>query len=66
MADWSKALVNFLDVTASIAEGIIETDLHVNLLTATNVFCQSFCRPFYSKKGIPYNQALRLVKNLFK
>ena len=45
-ADWSKLLKNFLDVTVSIAEGIIETDLHVNLLTASNAFCQSFCHPF--------------------
>ena len=29
MADWSKTSINFLDVTVSIAEGIIETDLYV-------------------------------------
>ena len=28
-ADMSKTSINFLDVTASIAEGIIETDLYV-------------------------------------
>ena len=27
-ADWSKT-INFLDVTVSIAEGVIETDLYV-------------------------------------
>ena len=26
-ADWSKKSINFLDVTVSIAEGVIETDL---------------------------------------
>ena len=28
-ADWSKTLINFLDVTVSIAEDVIETDLYV-------------------------------------
>ena len=28
-ADWSKASVNFLDVTVSITEGVLETDLYV-------------------------------------
>ena len=26
-ADWSETLINFLDVTVSITEGITETDL---------------------------------------
>ena len=28
MADWSKTSINFLDVTVSIAEDIIETGLY--------------------------------------
>ena len=28
-ADWSKTSINFLDVTVSVAEGVIETDLYV-------------------------------------
>ena len=27
--DWSKVSINFSDITVSIAEGIIETDAHV-------------------------------------
>ena len=29
MADWSKTSINFLDVTVSIADGVMETDLYV-------------------------------------
>ena len=28
-ANWSKKSMNFLDVTVSFAEGVIETDLYV-------------------------------------
>ena len=30
-ADWSKTLINLLDITVSITEGIIETDLYVKI-----------------------------------
>ena len=36
-ADWSKTSINFLDVTVSIAEGVIEADLYVKP-TVTNIF----------------------------
>ena len=59
-ADWAKRSVNFLDVTASIAEGIIETDLYVKPTDSHQYLLSSSCHPFYCKKGIPYSQALRL------
>ena len=59
-ADWSKTLINFLDVTVSIAEGVIETDLYVKPTDSQQYLLLSSCHPFYCKKGISYSQALRL------
>ena len=59
-ADWSKTSINFLDVTVSIAEGVIETDLYVKPIDSLQYLLSSSCHPFYCKKGIPYNQTLRL------
>ena len=59
-ADWSKTSINFLDVTVSIAEGVIETDLYVKPTDSHQYLLSSSCHPFYCKKGIPYSQALRL------
>ena len=53
-ADWSKTSINFLDVTVSITECIYMLN-HQDLLSSS-------CHPFYSKKGIPYSQALRLKR----
>ena len=51
MADWSKTSINFLDVTASIAEGTIETDLNVKPTDSDQYFLPSSCHPFYGKNG---------------
>ena len=59
-AECSKTSVNFLDVTVFIAEGIIETDLHVKPTDSHQYLLSCSCHPFYCKKGIPYSQALRL------
>ena len=59
-ADWSKTSKNYLDVTVSITEGIIETDLFVKPADSRQYLLSSSCHPFYWKKGIPYSQALRL------
>ena len=32
----------------------------LNLWAVTNIFCRLLCHPFYSKKVIPYSQAIRL------
>ena len=59
-ADWSKTSINFLDVTVSIAEGVIEIDLYVKPADSQQYLLLSSCHPFYCKKGISYSQALRL------
>ena len=59
-ADWSKTSINFLDVTLSITEGIIETDLNAKPKDSHQYLLSSSCHPFYCKKGITYSQALRL------
>ena len=59
-ADWSKRSINVLDVTVSIAEGIMKTGLYVKPTDSHQYLLSSSCHPFYFKKGIPYSQALRL------
>ena len=59
-ADWSKTSIIFLDVTISITDGIIETDLYMKLTDSHQYLLSSSCHPFYCKKGIPHSQALRL------
>ena len=54
-ADWSKTSINFLDVTVSFTEGIIETDLYVKCTDSHKYLPPSSCYPFYCKKGIPYS-----------
>ena len=52
-ADWSKMSINFLEVTVSIAEAIIETDLY-DKSNYNHQHLLSSCHPFYCKKGIYY------------
>ena len=59
-AEWSKTSINFLDVTVSLVEGVIETDLYVKPTDSHQYLQSSSCHPFHCKKGIPYSQALRL------
>ena len=56
-AEWSKT---FLDVTVSLIEGVIETDLFVKPTDSHQYLQSSSCDPFHCKNGIPYSQALRL------
>ena len=57
---WSNTSINFLVVTVSIAEGIIETDIYVKPTDSHEFLLSSSCHPFYYTKGISYSQALRL------
>ena len=58
--EWSKSSINFLDVTVSLVEKVIETDLYIKS-TGSHQYLQSgSCPPFHCKKRIPYRQALRL------
>ena len=63
MADWSKTSINFLYVTVSIAEGVIETDLYAKPTDSHQYLLSSSSYPFYCKKGIPYSQTLRICSN---
>ena len=58
--DWSKASINFKDITTSIQEGVIETDLYVKPMDSHQYLLPSSCHPFYCKKVMPYSQTLRL------
>ena len=56
LQQWSKTSISFLDVTVSLINGVIETDLY----DSHQYLQSSSCHPFHCKKGIPYSQALRL------
>ena len=65
-AEWSKTFVVFLDVTVSLTEGVIETDLYVKPTDSHQYIQSSSCHPFHCKKGIPYSQVkLHLFRNTF-
>ena len=59
-AEWSKTSINFLDVTVSPVEGVIETGLYVKPTDSHQYLQSNSCHPFHCKKCIPYRQALRL------
>ena len=52
-AEWSKTSINFLDVTVSLIEGAIETDLCVKPTGSHQYLQSSSCHPFHCKNGIP-------------
>ena len=49
--EWSKTSINFLDVTVSLIEGAIETDLFVKPTDSHQYLQSSSCHPFHCKKG---------------
>ena len=59
MAEWSQTSMNFLDVTISLIDGKITTDLYIKASDSHQYLHSSSCHPYHSKKGIPYSQALR-------
>ena len=59
-ANRSAASINFLDVTVSIIEGVIETDIYVKLTDSHQYLLSSSCHPFRYKKSILYSQTLRI------
>ena len=54
--------INFLDVTVSLENGKIETDLYVKPTDTHLHLHSSSCHPYHCKNGIPYSQTLRLNK----
>ena len=59
-AEWSQKSINFLDVTVSLIDGQIETDLYVKPTDSHQYLHSSLCHPYHCKKSILYSQALRL------
>ena len=57
-AKWSQKSVNFLDVTVSLIERHIETDVYVKLIDSRQYLHSSSCHPYHCKKSIPYCQVL--------
>ena len=49
-AEWSKTSINFLDVTVSLVEGVIETDLYVKPTDSHQYLQSSLYHPFHCKK----------------
>ena len=52
-AEWSKTSINFLDVTVSLIEGAIETDLYVKPTDSHQYLQSSSYHPFHCENGIP-------------
>ena len=50
-SEWSKTLINFLDVTKSLTEGVIESDLYVKPTDSHQYLQSSSCHPLHCKKG---------------
>ena len=61
-AEWSKTKINFLDVTVSLENGKIKTDLNVKSTDTYQHLHSSSCHPYHCKKGIPYGQMLGLYR----
>ena len=56
----SKTQIIFLDVTVSLENGKIKTDLYVKPTDTHQYLHSSSCHPYHCKKGIPYSQTLGL------
>ena len=49
-AEWSQKSINFLDVTVSLIDGQIETDLYVKPTDSHQYLHSSLCHPYHCKK----------------
>ena len=54
-AEWYKTQTNFLDVTVSLENGKIKTELYVKPTDTHQYLHSSSCHPYHCKKGIPYS-----------
>ena len=59
-AEWSKTQINFLDVTVSLENGKIKTDLYAKPTDTHQYLHSSSYHPYHCKKGFPYSQMLHL------
>ena len=64
-AEYSKVTINFLDVNIRLVGGELITVLFVKPTDTHQFLDPSSSRPYHSKKGIPYSQALRLNRICF-
>ena len=62
MADRLKEKVHFLDVEVTLQNGVLSTDLFVKPSDPNQFLDSTSCHPYHYKKGIPYNQTLRLKR----
>ena len=53
IAEWSKTSINFLDVTVSLIERVIEADLYVTPTESHQYLQSSSCHRFHCKTGMP-------------
>ena len=58
----SKSSVNFLDVSVSIVDNKIETDLHCKPTDCHQFLHFNSAHPFHNKKSIVYSQGLRIKR----
>ena len=56
----SPSKINFLNVTVSLHNNIVATDLHVKSTDTHQYLLSSSCHPNHIKKLIPYSLALRI------
>ena len=62
-SDYSDRSINFLDVQISISDnGEISTDLYTKPTDTHQYLQATSCHPNHTKKGIPYSQALRILR----
>ena len=62
-SDYSAHSINFLDVQVSISEdGEITTDLYTKPTDTHQYLQATSCHPNHTKRGIPYSQALRILR----
>ena len=60
-SEQSQGSISFLDVQVSVGEGgVLSTDLFCKLTDTYQYLHKKSCHPWYTKKPIPYGQALRL------
>ena len=59
-AEWSRKSVAFLDVTITLDQGRLVTDLYTKPTDTHQYLHHCSCHPRHCKSTIPYSQALRL------
>ena len=59
-ASYGHTEIPYLDISLSIVNGIIETDLYKKPTDANMILPFKSCHPAHCKRGIPYGQCLRL------